>query len=128
MMTVSAQDKPISFDAKLQHKLEVSASVSEWLAVRRACEFGQAEWQDDRKAALGPFLSKLADALLAPHPKIDEPGHGLGLNESNCVVSGKLLNWVAVADVILIWGDEDAKRVGHSIVRGCSQILFGRGA
>ncbi len=129
-MTAIAR-KPDSLNNRYASVLEIAAPRQQWLSVKKAMETALAKSsKDDRRHwVLTPFLGKLAAALKSfKAPRLGEPGHGIGMCESNIAVSGTVHGWITVAEWLLIWGDEEAKAVGAVIVPACSNVVFSRGS
>ncbi len=109
-MTAPARTKPSTIDERFLRSIEIAATAVEWSAARCAMLTARSRCQDARRGVCGPMITKI--------DRLDDPAGS---------VSVKVCNFVDVAELLLIYGDDDAKTLGGRIVTACSNVVHGGG-
>lgn len=110
-------------------ELEIGLAPKVWRAIRRAVANEQARKEPRFSKLIPACLDKIDNALLAfdsnrcHSSKRDKPNYDAG--SPDIVLKSTYFSWCLLADLVLIWGDQDAKSGGHRIVVGLSQMRFG---
>lgn len=119
-------NRQTAWDKAQESKVSIALRRPCWLAIREACRTALAK-PEARWAFVSGFLARLDETLKSyKPPKINEPGNLGNWSDPEAIpIEGRICNWVSLAELILTFGDPEARSGAAVIIPATSQVLFG---